>query len=62
MTKFGWFLLGICLLGIGLLAGGCSLVFTQFVFDGSGIIVIWLAGLLIGAAAIWASVMAFRKM
>jgi hypothetical protein len=62
MAKFGWFVLGICLLGIGVLAGGCSIMFSQFAFDGSGIIVIWLAGLAIGVAAIWAAIKAFQKM
>jgi hypothetical protein len=62
MAKFGWFVLGICLLGIGVLAGGCSIVFSQFAFDGSGIILIWLAGLVVGVAAIWAAIKAFQKM
>lgn len=58
-------LAGIVLLGVGLLAGGCSLVFTPALFatgefSGSDMLPIWLAGLSLGAAGLYAAVRLLR--
>jgi hypothetical protein len=48
-------LLGIVLLLIGALTGGCSLVFTLIIFGpgGDGILPIWLLGFLVGIPSLW---------
>jgi hypothetical protein len=42
------------LLCVGLLAGGCSLVFTGFAFGG-GTFLIWITGLVVAAFCLWAA-------
>lgn len=48
-------LLGIVLVLIGALTGGCSLVFTLIIFGpgGDGILPIWLFGFLVGIPSLW---------
>jgi hypothetical protein len=57
-------MLSFFLLFVGAMAGGCSLVFSPFILSDPwsdfGLLIIWLAGLLIGGVALWGSVRLFR--
>jgi hypothetical protein len=64
MLRFLLFLLGLALVLIGVLAGGCSVVFTFFMFDGSfdSILPIWLAGLVAGGLGLFFGIRIFRSL
>ena len=63
MLRFLLFLLGLALVLIGVLAGGCSLLFTPGLFgtgefEGSGMFPIWAAGMVTGALGLWLGIWA----
>ena len=67
MLKFLLFLLGLALILVGVLAGGCSLMFTPSLFDsggfgGSGIFPIWAGGIVIGALGLWLGILVLRRL
>ena len=56
---------GVILILLAVLTGGCSLLFSTWVFgdlagDGS-VMVLWLGGVLIAAASIWGAVALLRR-
>lgn len=55
-------ILGLILIGIAVLAGGCSIVFTPVIFQlgASDIWPIWAAGLFTGVFCLWAGAAAIR--
>jgi Ni/Fe-hydrogenase subunit HybB-like protein len=60
-------LLAVVLIGIGLLAGGCSIAFTPSLFgsgefEGSGNLPIWLAGVAVGAAGLIGGILIVRRL
>lgn len=63
MAKFGLFLGAIALLGIALLAGGCSVLFAPFLWQGADMVLglIWLSGFAIAGASIIFAIKLFRK-
>lgn len=65
MLRFLLFLFGLVLVIVGVLAGGCSLVFTPSLFgsgefEGSGNLPIWAAGLAIAGIGIWGGTTVLR--
>ena len=65
MGRFLLFLLGLVLIVVGVLAGGCSVLFTPSLFgtgefEGTGNLPIWGAGVLVGIGGIWIGIKAFR--
>ena len=54
-------ILGVVLMMIGILAGGCSVVFAPMMNGNDNILLlIWLSGFAIAAAAIWGAVRLLR--
>lgn len=58
-------LLGVVLIGIALLTGGCSILFSFLLFQGGAIdgtfMLIWISGLMIGALALWGAIKLFQS-
>lgn len=58
-------ILGIVLVGVALLTGGCSILFSFLLFQGGAIdgmfMLIWFSGLGIGALALWGAIRLFQS-
>lgn len=67
MLRFLGFLAALVLILTGILAGGCSIVFTPMLFDGgefggSGILPVWLGGLVLGGLGLWLGIWIIRAL
>jgi hypothetical protein len=63
MAKFGLYLGAILLLGVALLAGGCSVFFAPFMWQGGDMVLwlIWLSGLAVALVMVISAVKLIRK-
>jgi len=66
MLRFLGVLFGLILIGIGILAGGCSILFTPELFRNSefgvpDILPVWAGGLAIAAVGIWGGIAIMRR-